>query len=146
MNVSRPDRGGPQWLNAFEFLLVEDDRHDVELTLRCFGKAGLADQIKVVRDGVEALDYLLRQGLLAAREARSSIVLLDLKLPRVDGIEVIRRMKDTPCARSIPIIVLASSIEHPDVAESVRLGANGYIRKPVKLADLIGALQGCGMS
>ena len=146
MNVSTFDGGEPQRLDAFEFLLVEDDRHDVELTLRCFRKAGLANQIKVVRDGVEALDYLSCQGLQAERGSRSSIVLLDLKLPRVDGIEVIRRMKEIPGARSIPIIVLASSLAHPDVAESVRLGANGYIRKPVKLADLMDAVQSWAVS
>lgn len=116
-----------------EILLVEDNPHDVELTLRVFTKNHLTNRIHVVRDGAEALEYLFCTGAYAARniEDRPKLVLLDLKLPKVDGLQVLQRLKDDPRTRVIPVTVLTSSREERDLVESYRLGVNSYIVKPV---------------
>ncbi len=119
--------------NAVEILLVEDNPNDVELTLHALRKNNLANRIEVVRDGAEALDFIFCTGAYARRkiEQAPKVILLDLKLPKVDGLEVLRRVKADPRTRAIPVVVLTSSREERDIVESYRLGVNSYIVKPV---------------
>jgi two-component system response regulator len=116
-----------------EILLVEDNAEDAELTLRALRKRNLANHMHWVRDGEEALDYLFCRGQYAGRDATRppKLVLLDIKMPKVDGIEVLRRLKADSVLKSIPVVVMTSSNEERDVLESYRLGANSYIVKPV---------------
>ena len=118
--------------NEIEILLVEDDPADLELTLHSLRQNRMATLIHVARDGEEALDYLFGHGPYRDRvERQLKLVLLDLKLPRVDGLEVLRAIKSDPHMRAIPVVILTSSREEKDMAESYRLGVNSYIQKPV---------------
>ncbi len=119
--------------NAVELLLVEDDPQDLELTLRALRKASVVNHVQVARDGAEALDYVFRTGPHADRnpDRPPTVILLDLKLPKVDGLEVLRRIKSDPRTRMIPVVVMTSSKEQRDVVESYQLGVNSYIVKPV---------------
>lgn len=130
-----------------EILLVEDNPNDVELTLHAFKKHNLANQIHVVRDGAEALDYLFATGAYAERDMsdRPKVVLLDLKLPKVDGLEVLRRIKTDPRTKTIPVAVLTSSREERDIVDSYELGVNSYIRKPVDFDQFTEAVRTLGM-
>jgi two-component system, response regulator len=130
-----------------EILLVEDTTEDLELTLRSLRKAKLGNRIEVARDGVEALDYIFCEGRHVARRIEDvpKVVLLDLKLPKVDGLEVLRRLKGDPRTAGIPVVVLTSSQEQKDLVESYRLGVNSYIVKPVKFEGFIAAVQDLGM-
>ena len=116
-----------------EILLVEDNADDVELTLHALRQEKLANQIAVVRDGEEALDYLFRRGAHAEQSPspQLKLVLLDLKLPKVDGLEVLRQMKADERTRNIPVVILTSSKEERDVVQGYKLGVNSYIQKPV---------------
>ena len=133
--------------NAVEILLVEDSPEDLELTLRSLQKAKLSNRIEVARDGAEALDFIFCRGIHAARriEDAPQVILLDLKLPKVDGLEVLRLLKADPRTMGIPIVVLTSSREQRDVVESYRLGVNSYIVKPVNFEGFIAAVQELGM-
>src|SRR5438477_13005457 len=113
-------------------LLVEDNDDDVELTLRSFQKQNLPNKIVVARNGIEALDYLFSTGRYAgrAKEETPVLVLLDLKLPKMDGLEVLRRIRSEASTQAIPVVILTTSSEVQDKTESYRLGANSYIRKP----------------
>ena len=122
-----------------EVLLVEDNPSDVELTLRALQKRNLANRVVVARDGVEALQLLERA------EQPPKVVLLDLKLPKLNGLEVLRRMKSDDRTRRIPVVVLTSSHEEPDVEESYRLGVNSYIVKPVDFESFASALAEVGL-
>ena len=132
--------------NIVEVLLVEDSPQDLELALRAFKKANLTNRIEVARDGAEALEFLFCEGPHAGRriEDGPKVVLLDLKLPKVDGMEVLRRMKSDPRTRSIPVVVLTSSKEQADVVESYNLGVNSYIVKPVNFERFATAVQELG--
>jgi CheY-like chemotaxis protein len=126
-------------------LLAEDNPGDVELTLAALSENQLADEVVVVRDGSEALDYLLRSGAHAARpEGHPAVVLLDVKMPRVDGLEVLRRLKADASLRSIPVVMLTSSREESDLVESYRLGVNAYVVKPVEFREFIEAVKNLG--
>jgi CheY-like chemotaxis protein/DNA-binding XRE family transcriptional regulator len=116
-----------------DILLVEDDPCDVELTLRAFRKARIANSVHVARDGAEALEYVFRNGKLAGLGAKAlpAVILLDLNLPRVSGMEVLARLKADPHSQKIPVIVLTASQDGPDVQQCNRLGADAYIVKPV---------------
>ena len=128
-------------------LLVEDNPDDVELTLRAFRKCGIANEIVVVSNGVEALDYLFLTGSHAGRDpsANPEVVLLDLKLPKIGGLEVLRRMRADEQTRRIPVVVLTSSNEERDILESYDLGANSFVRKPVDFAQFLQAANQLGM-
>ncbi|MCD4787249.1 MAG: response regulator [Desulfobacterales bacterium] len=128
-----------------KILLIEDNPDDVEITLRAFKKHNLANHITVARDGEEALDIIFQRGKESAGGLRPDLILLDLKLPRVDGMEVLKQIKDNLETKVIPVIVLTSSKEESDLAESYRLGANSYIRKPVNFEKFIGVVMQLGL-
>jgi CheY-like chemotaxis protein len=119
--------------NAVEILLVEDDPKDVRLTLRELERYNLGNRIVVARDGEEALDFLFCRGTFSGRTANGppKLVLLDLKLPKVDGLQVLREIKSTRETHDIPVVVMTSSGEQRDIVESYKLGVNSYIQKPV---------------
>ena len=116
-----------------EILLVEDNQDDLDMTLRSLRKANLANHIQIARDGAEALEFIFCQGPHIGRkiEHGPKVVLLDLKLPKIDGMEVLKRVKGDPRTKMIPIVMLTSSKEQKDVIESYHLGVNSYIVKPV---------------
>ena len=127
-------------------LLAEDNPKDVELTLTALGEHNLANEVVVARDGEEALDYLLRRGRFAMRaEGNPAVVLLDLKMPRVDGLEVLRRIKSDEVLRNIPVVMLTSSREERDLIESYRLGVNAYVVKPVAFDQFVEAVREIGV-
>jgi CheY-like chemotaxis protein len=119
-------------VNPIDILLVEDNPDDIELTLRAFRRSRVKNRIHVVRDGQEALDYIYHEGGYKEKKAPTpGLILLDIRLPRVDGLEVLRRLKSDPRFKKIPIVVLTTSNRDPDIARSYELGANSYIVKPV---------------
>lgn len=127
-------------------LLVEDNPKDLELTLVALGKSNLANQVISLRDGVEALDYLLRRGPHAGRgEGNPAVVLLDLKLPRVDGLQVLASIRSDATLRSIPVVILTSSREEQDLVASYNLGVNAYVVKPVGFREFIDAIRDLGV-
>jgi CheY-like chemotaxis protein len=130
-----------------EILLVEDNPTDLELALRVFRKHDLANRIEVARDGAEALDFLFGEGAHAGRGGLQipKVILLDLKLPKIGGLEVLRRIKGDPRTRTIPIVVLTSSQEEKDLVESYELGVNSYIVKPVDFDQFSDCLKQIGI-
>ena len=130
-----------------EILLVEDNQDDLDMTLRSLRKANLANHIQIARDGAEALEFIFCQGPHAGRkiEHGPKVVLLDLKLPKIDGMEVLKRVKGDPRTKMIPIVMLTSSKEQKDVIESYHLGVNSYIVKPVDFEGFAAAVQELGM-
>lgn len=133
--------GKRPWEGVVDILLVEDNPDDVEMTLAAFEAAGLTNHIEVVRDGAEALDYVFCTGRYLERKPgpRPQVILLDLYLPKISGLEVLRRIKSYKQTRSIPIAVLTASERQQDLAESLRLGAEAYIVKPLDFIRLAGA-------
>ncbi len=127
-------------------LLVEDNPRDLELTLVALGKSNLANEVIALRDGVEAIDYLLRQGPYADRvEGNPAVVLLDLKLPRIDGLQVLERIRNEPSLQRLPVVILTSSHEEQDVIKSYKLGVNAYVVKPVSFREFIEAVRELGV-
>jgi two-component system response regulator len=127
-------------MNKKWILLVEDNPDDVELTLRAFRKNNLANEVLVARDGAEALDQLLGNGPSHPDlSALPQLLLLDLKLPKVDGLEVLRRLRADPRTRLLPVVILTSSTEEQDLVRGYGLGANSYVRKPVDFAQFVEA-------
>ncbi|MEY4705578.1 MAG: hypothetical protein RL042_1783 [Nitrospirota bacterium] len=124
-------------------LLVEDNPDDELLTLRGLRQGNVVNKIVVARDGVEALDYLFGTGVHEGRDARDlpQVVLLDLKLPKIDGLEVLKRIREDPRTRLLPVVILTSSKEEQDLIKSYSLGANSYIRKPVDFAQFAEAVR-----
>lgn len=133
-------------MNTRPILLVEDNPDDEELTRLAFRKAGVVHELIVVHDGAEALDYLFGAGAHAERgdEGQPIIILLDLKLPKVDGLDVLRRLRADPRTRLIPVIVLSTSREEQDINNSYALGANSYVRKPVDFDRFTEVMQQVG--
>ncbi len=126
-------------------LLVEDDPYDVELTLNALAEHHLANAVVVARDGVEALDYVYCKGAFAGRsDGNPVVILLDLKLPRLDGLQVLRQIKADEHLRLAPIVILTSSREDRDLAECYRLGINAYVVKPVRFTDFVDAVRHIG--
>lgn len=129
-----------------KILLVEDNYKDAELTLAALAANNLANEVVSVRDGVEALDYLRGEGRFAGRpDGNPLVVFLDLKMPKLDGLEVLRRMKSDEKLRVIPVVMLTSSREENDLVTSYRLGANAYVVKPVDFQQFVQAVKQAGM-
>jgi CheY-like chemotaxis protein len=127
-------------------LLAEDNANDVELTLEALSHHNLANEVIVARDGQEALDYLYRRGAFKMREeGNPAVVLLDLKMPKVDGMEVLRQVKADPDLRTVPVVVLTSSQEERDLVESYHLGVNAYVVKPVDFNEFVVAVKELGL-
>lgn len=128
--------------DAARILLVEDDAQDVELTLEALGEYGLAGDVAVARDGAEALDYIHRHGAFSRRpDTYPRFILLDLNMPKLDGVEVARRLKGDPQTRSIPIVVLTSSSEPCDLHACYECGVNAYVVKPVQFQEYLRAIR-----
>lgn len=126
-------------------LLVEDDLRDLELTLLALEKSQLANEVVITRDGAEALEYLNREGTLSdRREGNPAVVLLDLKLPKMDGLEVLREMRLTAALKTIPVVILTSSNEETDLVKSYDLGANAYVVEPVEFKQFVSAISDLG--
>ncbi len=132
---------------VIELLIVEDNPQDLELALRAFRQAKLANHVQVARDGAEALEFLFCEGVFAGRRSSPApkVILLDLKLPKVDGLEVLKRLKGDPRTRTIPVVVVTSSKEQRDVVESYELGVNSYIVKPVNFERFTAAVRDLGL-
>ena len=134
-------------MRGVDILLVEDNPDDLELALAALRRNHIANRIQVVRDGQQALDFIFGEGEFAGRdvEERPRVILLDLKLPKVSGIEVLRAVKTHERTRHIPVVVLTSSREDKDVIETYNLGVNSYVQKPVSFAEFSGAVAQLGM-
>ena len=132
---------------SVEILLVEDNPNDVELTLLALKDNNLTNPVSVVRDGEEALEFIFATGAYADRQnvEKPRVILLDLKLPKVDGLEVLRQIKSDPRTRTIPVVVLTSSREERDIVESYNLGVNSYIVKPVDFEQFTQAVRHLGL-
>ncbi len=127
-------------------LLVEDDHKDVELILSALAENRLANEVQVVRDGEEALDYLYRRAQFRLRHpGNPAVVLLDLKLPKVHGLDVLKQIKSDEKLKSVPVVILTSSTEAPDLEQSYQLGVNAYVVKPVDFAQFVTALKQIGL-
>jgi len=128
-------------------LLVEDNPDDVALTIRAFKKNSISNKVIVAKDGVEALDYLFGTGMYAARDVTELpvVILLDLKLPKIDGLEVLKRIRQDERTKLIPVVILTSSSEQKDVVNGYSLGANSYIRKPVEFDQFVEAMKYLGL-
>jgi CheY-like chemotaxis protein len=128
-------------------LLVEDNRDDVELTLRALKKNNIGNKVVVANDGIEALDYLLGTGLHVGRDVKEQpvVILLDLKLPKIDGLEVLKRIRQVERIKLIPVVILTSSVEQKDIFNGYRLGVNSYIRKPIDFDNFVEVMRHLGL-
>ena len=133
--------------NGVEILLVEDNPRDAELTIRALKKKNLANHLYHVEDGVEALDFLFGRGKYSGRDSSDmpKVVLLDLKLPRVNGLEVLSTMKSDQRTQTIPVVIVTSSAEDPDIQTAYQLGANSYVLKPVQFEAFVEAMTKIGV-
>ena len=133
--------------DVVDILLVEDNPRDVELTLRAFKKRNLANQVHVVEDGEEALDFIFCRGPYSGRDTRKSpkVILLDLKLPKVSGLDVLTAIKSDELTRTIPVVMVTSSKEDPDIKAAYALGVNSYVVKPVDFNVFMDAMSNLGM-
>lgn len=132
--------------NSVEILLVEDNPHDAEMTIRTLKKSNLANKLIHVKDGVEALDFIFAKGQFAGRqmEDRPKVILLDIKMPKIDGIEVLRQIKSNEFTKAIPVVIMTSSKEEQDILNSYNLGVNSYIVKPVDFEGFAKAVSELG--
>jgi two-component system response regulator len=128
-----------------QILLVEDNQDDEELTLLALRKGKIKNEVNIVRDGAEALDFIFARGPYAGRTGLPEVVLLDLKLPKVDGFEVLRQIRANDSTKHLPVVILTSSLEERDLLEGYREGANSYIVKPVDTAQFMEAVQQLGL-
>ncbi len=134
-------------MNEGNILLVEDNPDDEALTLRALKKSNITNKVDVVRDGVEAMDYLFAAGTYAGRDLSDppAVVLLDIKLPKLDGLEVLRSMRADERTKLIPVVMLTSSTQEEDIVTSYKLGANSYVRKPVDFSQFAEAVRQLGL-
>ncbi len=130
-----------------DILIVEDNPSDAELTIRALKKQKLANNLYVVEDGAEALDFMFCRGKYASRQQAQppKVIFLDLKLPKVSGLEVLKELRNDPSTRMLPVVVVSSSKEDPDIKAAYELGANSYVVKPVDFDDFIGAMSQLGL-
>ena len=128
-------------------LLVEDNPDDVDLTLRAFKRNNILNKVVVAKDGAEALEYLMGTGTYAGRDTKDMpvVILLDLKLPKIDGLEVLKRIRSNQSTRLLPVVILTSSNEEQDIVSGYKLGANSYIRKPVNFNQFVDAIKLLGL-
>ena len=133
--------------NEVEILLVEDNPRDIELTVRTLKKHNLANKLHVVKDGAEALDFIFATGAYADRKIENApkVILLDLKLPKVDGLEVLRKIRSDERTKYIPVVVVTSSQEERDIVQSYKLGANSFVTKPVEFENFAQAVAELGL-
>jgi two-component system response regulator len=133
--------------NEVEILIVEDNMSDAELTIRALRKNNLANKLVHVKDGAEALDFLFAEGSYSDRKTdqHPKVILLDLKMPKVNGVEVLKKIKSDERTKKIPVVILTSSKEDPDIEECYRLGANSYIVKPVGFESFIKSISDIGL-
>lgn len=133
-------------MSAVDILVVEDDPDDLDMTLRALRQVCAGSAVRVARDGFEALLFIFCEGVYAGRniEVTPRVILLDLALPKIDGLEVLRRLKADPRTNTIPVVILTSSQEHRDIAQGYNLGVNSYIVKPVHYRDFVEAVQSVG--
>lgn len=132
-------------MNLKRILLVDDSERDREMALEALAAHRLANEVVAVRDGVEALDYLYRRGDFAGRDdSQPVVVLLDLKMPRLDGLEVLRTLKGDPAMRALPVVIMTSSREESDLVRSYELGVNAYVVKPVRFQEFVEAVRQLG--
>jgi len=133
--------------NMIQILLAEDNPNDAELVLRAFKKHNLSNAIQWVKDGAEALDYIYARGAFSERDLnhRPKLVLLDLKMPRVSGLEVLKQLKSDDSTKMIPVVVLTSSAEEQDIVDSYQLGVNSYITKPVDFDKFVNSVAELGL-
>ncbi len=140
------DRREEETLSNNKILLVEDNPKDIALTQRALTKANIANELVVVQDGAEAIEYLLSNNKSAGKpHDLPVVVLLDLKLPKIDGLEVLRQIRAGERTRLLPVVILTSSTEEKDIVASYNLGANSYVRKPVKFSDFAEAIRQLGL-
>jgi two-component system response regulator len=134
-------------MNNKIILLVEDSPDDVELTLRAFKKNNISNKIIVVKDGVEALDYLFGKGIYDGRDVKDMpvVTLLDLKLPKIDGMEVLKTIRQNELTKLLPVVILTSSSQEGDLVNGYKLGANSYVRKPVDFNKFVEAIKSLGL-
>lgn len=134
-------------IQAIEILLVEDNPHDAEMTIRALRKNNLANSLYHAKDGAEALDFIFCEGIHAARTIENSprVILLDLKMPKVDGLEVLQKVKADKRTYEIPVVILTSSKEDPDIKRCYELGANSYVVKPVEFEDFYKVVSDLGL-
>jgi len=125
-------------------LIVDDSPNDVELTISALSEKNLANEVVVAEDGVEALDYLYKRGKFANKTGYPAVILLDIKMPRMNGIEVLKHIRSNPDFKLIPVIMVTSSLEERDLVESYKLGANSYVVKPVDIVQFIDAIKVLG--
>jgi len=133
--------------NAVEILLVEDNPQDAELMIRALRKQNLANQIHIAEDGAEALDFIFCKGQYSDRDFSKSpkVIFLDLKLPKISGLEVLQEIKSNPLTRTLPVVVVTSSKENPDIKKAYELGVNSYVVKPVNFDDFLKAMSQIGL-
>jgi len=134
-------------MNDKIILLVEDDPNDVELTIRALKKNNISNKVIVAKDGVEALDYLFGKGMYAGRDAKEMpvVTLMDLKLPKIGGLEVLKAIRQNDFTKLLPVVILTSSKQEEDVANGYKLGANSYIRQPVNFKEFVEAIKLLGL-
>jgi two-component system response regulator len=134
-------------VSEVEILLVEDNVHDAELTIRSLKKVNMANHIVHVKDGEEALDFIFARGVFAGRDIaeKPKVILLDIKMPKVDGIEVLRQIKTNDITKTIPVVIMTSSREEQDIIDSYNLGVNGYVVKPVDFDAFAKAVSDLGL-
>lgn len=134
-------------LNPVDVLIVEDNPNDAELTIRALKKQGLANKLYLVEDGAEALDFVFCRGEYKERELCKplKVIFLDLKLPKVSGLEVLKEIKSNPRTKKVPVVIVTSSKEDPDIKTAYELGANSYVVKPVDFDGFINALSNTGL-
>jgi len=131
--------------NVVQILLVEDNPNDAELAMHALKKNNLANSVDWVKDGEEALDYLFHRGVYADKKGLPKVVMLDLRLPKVDGIDVLRAVRENPDTKELPIVVLTSSKEERDLVETYRLGVNSFVAKPVVFQEFVETVANLGL-